>query len=45
VRLISRLLVKSVKKESDQALAARLRRAAAGAKRLGTTHVHAKRIL
>jgi hypothetical protein len=45
VRLISRLLMKSVKEESDQALAARLWRAARGAGRLATTHVRAKRIL
>jgi hypothetical protein len=42
VRLISRLLVKSVKVESDQALAARLWRAARGAGRLGITHVYAR---
>jgi hypothetical protein len=35
--------VTSVKKESDQALAAGLQRAAVGAKRLGITHVHAER--
>jgi hypothetical protein len=45
VRLISRLLVKSVKVESDQALAARLWRAARGAGRLGTTYVYAKKRL
>ena len=46
VRLISRLLVKSVKVESDQASAARLSwRAARGAGRLGTTYVHAKKRL
>jgi len=45
VRLISRLLVKSVKEESNQALAARLLRAARGAERLATTYVRVKRIL
>ncbi len=45
VRLISRLLVRSVKVESNQALAARLWRAVAGAESLGTTHVRVKRIL
>jgi hypothetical protein len=45
VRLISRLLVRSVREESDQALAARLWRAARSAGRLGTTHVHAKKRL
>ena len=45
VRLISSLLVRSVREESDQALAARLWRAARGAGRLGTTHVHARKIL
>jgi hypothetical protein len=45
VRLSSRLLMKSVKEESDQALAARLWRAARGAERLATTHVRVKRIL
>ena len=39
------MLVKSVKEESDQASAARLWRAAAGAKSLGITHVHVERIL
>ena len=43
VRLISRLAMKSVKKESDQASAARLLRAARGAGRLDTTHVRAKK--
>ena len=43
VRLISRLLVKSVKVESDQASAARLWRAARGAGRLDITPVRAKR--
>jgi hypothetical protein len=42
VRLISKLLVRSVKEESDQASAARLWRAVRGAERLGTTHVRAK---
>ena len=45
VRLISRLLVKSVKVESNQASAARLWRAARGAERLGTTYVRAKKRL
>ena len=45
VRLISRLLVKSVKEESNQALAARLLRAAGGAERLGITHVRVRKIL
>jgi hypothetical protein len=45
VRLISRLLVKSVKVESNQASAARLSRAAAGAESLGTTLVRAKKTL
>jgi hypothetical protein len=44
VRLISRLLVKSVKEENDQALAAGLWRAVAGAKGLGITHIHVERI-
>jgi hypothetical protein len=37
--------VKSVKEERDQALAARLWRAARGAGRLATTYVHATKIL
>ena len=45
VRLISRLLVRSVREESDQALAARLWHAARGAGRLCTTHTHAKKRL
>ena len=45
VRLISRLLARSVREESDQALAARLWRAARGAERLDTTHVHVRKIL
>jgi hypothetical protein len=42
VRLISSLLVRSVREESDQALAVRLWRAVRSAERLGTTHVHEK---
>ena len=42
VRLISRLLARSVREESDQALAARLWRAA---ERLGITRVRARKIL
>jgi hypothetical protein len=45
VRLISRLLVKSVKVGSNQALAARLWRAVRGAGRLGITYVHVKKRL
>ena len=45
VRLISRLLVRSVKEESDQASAARLWRAVRGAGRLGITYIYAKKIL
>jgi hypothetical protein len=45
VRLISRLLVKSVKEESNQVLAARLLRAVRGAERLGITLVRARKIL
>ena len=45
VRLISRLRVRSVKEESNQASAARLWRAARGAGRLATTLVHARKIL
>ena len=45
IRLISRLLIKSVKVESDQALAARLWRAVRGAGRLGITHVRAEKRL
>ena len=45
VRLTSSLLVRSIREESDQASAARLWRAARGAERLGTTHVHARKIL
>jgi hypothetical protein len=44
-RLISRLLVKSVKEESNPAAAARLLRAVRGAERLGITRVRAKKIL
>jgi hypothetical protein len=39
------LLVKNVKEESNQAVAARLSRAARGAERLGITHVRVKRIV
>jgi hypothetical protein len=45
VRLISSLLVRSVREESDQALAARLWRAAGDAGGLGLTHVYAKKRL
>jgi hypothetical protein len=45
VRLISSLLVRSVREESNQALAARLWRAARGAGRLGLNHVLAKKRL
>ena len=45
MRLSSRFLVKSVKEKRDQALAARLSRAAQGAERLGITHVRVRRIL
>jgi hypothetical protein len=45
VRLISRLLVKSVKEEINQAVAARPLRAIRDAERLAITHVRAKRIL
>jgi hypothetical protein len=44
-RLISRLLMKSVKEESNPAAAARLLRAVRGAERLGITCVRAKKIL
>jgi hypothetical protein len=44
VRLISRLPVKSVKEESNQAVAARLSRAARGAERLDITHVRVEKI-
>lgn len=43
-RLSSRFLVKSVKEERDQALAARLWRAAQGVGRLATTYVRARKI-
>ena len=43
IRLISSLLIRSVREESNQALAARLWRAARGAGRLDTTYAHAKR--
>ena len=45
IRLISSLRVRSVREESDQALAARLWRAARGAGRLGTTHERVKKRL
>jgi hypothetical protein len=45
VRLTCSLLVRSAREESDQALVARLWRAARGAGRLGTTYVHAKKRL
>jgi hypothetical protein len=45
VRLSSRLLVRSVREESNQALAARLWRAAASAGILDTTHVRARKSL
>ena len=44
VRLISIILIKSVKESSNQAQAARLWRAAQGVERPGITHVRAKRI-
>jgi hypothetical protein len=44
VRLSSRFLVKSVKEERDQALAARLSRAAQGAERLGITYVRVRNL-
>jgi hypothetical protein len=44
VRLISRLLVRSVREESNQVLAVRLWRAVRSAERLGITYVHVKRI-
>jgi hypothetical protein len=44
VRLSSRLLVRSVREESNQALAARLWRAAASVERLDTTHVRVRKI-
>ena len=45
VRLISSLLVRSAREESDQAIVARLWRAARGAGRLGITHANARKIL
>jgi hypothetical protein len=45
IRLTSRLLISSVKEESDQAWAARLSRAVQGAERLGITHVRVERIV
>ncbi|KAF7573919.1 hypothetical protein PtrM4_055420 [Pyrenophora tritici-repentis] len=45
MRLTSRLLMKSVKEEHDQASASGLKGAAPGARRLGTTHAHATLIL
>jgi hypothetical protein len=44
-RLSARLLVNSVKIESNQVSADRLWRAARGAERLGTTHARVKKIL
>ncbi|KAI1666428.1 hypothetical protein L13192_10112 [Pyrenophora tritici-repentis] len=41
MRLTSRLLMKSVKEERDQASASALKGAALGARRLGTTHAYA----
>ena len=43
--LISRLLVRSVREESNQASVARLWRAAASAERLDITHVRARKTL
>ena len=43
VRLISSLLVKSVREESDQVLAGRLWRAVRGAGRLGKIYAHTRR--
>jgi hypothetical protein len=45
IRLISSSLVRSVREESNQALAVRLWRAARGAGRLGTTYGHVKKRL
>ena len=45
MRLTSRLLMKSVKEERDQASASGLKGAALGARRLGTTRAHATLIL
>ena len=45
MRLTSRLLMKSVKEERDQASANALKGAAPGARRLGTTRVRAKRTI
>jgi hypothetical protein len=44
VRLISRLLVRSVREESNQVSAVRLWRAVRSAERLGITYVRVKRI-
>jgi hypothetical protein len=44
-RLSIRLLMNSVKMESDQVSASRLWRAARGAGRLGTTYLRVKRLL
>ena len=41
---MSRLLVRSVREESDQVLAARLWRAVVGVERLAITYVHARMI-
>jgi hypothetical protein len=45
VRLISSLLVRSAREESDQAIVARLWRAVRGAGRLGITYVRVKKRL
>ena len=45
MRLTSRLLMKSVKEERDQASASALKGAAPGARRPGTTRAHATLIL
>jgi hypothetical protein len=45
VRLMSRLLVRSVREESDRVLAARLWRAVVGVERLAITRVHVRKIL
>ena len=45
VRLVSRLLMKSVREESDQVSAARLWRAVVDVERLAIIHVHVRKIL
>jgi hypothetical protein len=45
IRLLSSLLIQSVKKESNQALAVRLVRAAQGIESMGTTHARVKKRL